>query len=101
MRASPWNAATAWWRNWRAARDARGELDGCGSEITRIARDVGVAPAELYTIAAKRPDAAGRRCGRPGDGRVRGGIRHRRERRICGGVGRPLGHAERHYRRAP
>jgi uncharacterized protein YjiS (DUF1127 family) len=58
MNANPWNAATAWWRNLRAARAALGELDGCGSEITRIARDVGVAPSELYTIAAKRPDAA-------------------------------------------
>ncbi len=58
MNANPWNAATAWWRNWRAARAAVGELDGCGSELTRIARDVGVAPSELYTIAAKRPDAA-------------------------------------------
>jgi hypothetical protein len=58
MNANPWNVATAWWRNWRAAREALGELDGCGSEITRIARDVGVAPSELYTIAAKRPDAA-------------------------------------------
>lgn len=58
MNANPWNAATAWWRNWRAARAAVGELDGCGSELTRIARDVGVAPSELYTIAAKRPGAA-------------------------------------------
>jgi uncharacterized protein YjiS (DUF1127 family) len=57
MNANPWNAAIAWWRNLRAAREALGELDGCGSEITRIARDVGVAPSELYNIAAKRPDA--------------------------------------------
>jgi hypothetical protein len=33
-------------------------LDGCGGELARIARDIGVSPAELYTIAAKRPDAA-------------------------------------------
>ena len=58
MTASPWTTATAWWRNWRAARERLGELDGCGSELSRIARDVGVAPAELYTIAAKRPDSA-------------------------------------------
>jgi hypothetical protein len=56
--ANPWTAMTAWWRNWRAARERLDELDGCGSELARIARDVGVAPAELYTIAAKRPDAA-------------------------------------------
>ena len=30
----------------------------CGAELARIARDVGISPAELYTIAAKRPDAA-------------------------------------------
>ena len=58
MTANPWTSATAWWRNWRAARESIGELDGCGSELARIARDVGVAPSELYTIAAKRPDAA-------------------------------------------
>ena len=58
MTANPWTSATAWWRNWRAARESIGELDGCGSELARIARDVGVAPSELYTIAAKRPDSA-------------------------------------------
>jgi hypothetical protein len=55
---SPWTAMTAWWRNWRAARERLDELDACGGELARIARDVGVAPAELYTIAAKRPGAA-------------------------------------------
>jgi len=56
--ANPWNAMTAWWRNWRAAREGLDELEGCGGELGRIARDVGVSPAELYAIAAKRPDAA-------------------------------------------
>jgi hypothetical protein len=56
--ANPWTAMTAWWRNWRAARGRLDELDGCGGELARIARDVGVAPAELYAIAAKRPDSA-------------------------------------------
>lgn len=55
---NPWTAMTAWWRNWRAARESVGELDGCGTELTRIARDIGLAPGELYTIAAKRPDSA-------------------------------------------
>jgi hypothetical protein len=55
---NPWTAMTAWWRNWRAARERLDELDGCGGELARIARDVGVASAELRTIAAKRPDAA-------------------------------------------
>jgi hypothetical protein len=58
MTENPWTTATGWWRNWRAARERVGELDGCGSELSRIARDVGVAPSELYTIAAKRPDSA-------------------------------------------
>jgi uncharacterized protein YjiS (DUF1127 family) len=58
MSANPWTAVTAWWRNWRAARESLDELNGCGGELARIARDVGVAPAELYTIAAKRPDSA-------------------------------------------
>ena len=56
--ANPWTAMTAWWRHWRAARERLDELDSCGGELARIARDVGVAPAELYTIAAKRPDSA-------------------------------------------
>ena len=59
---SAWTAMTAglvaWWQNMRAAGRTLAELDGCGGELTRIARDVGVAPSELYTIAAKRPDAA-------------------------------------------
>jgi uncharacterized protein YjiS (DUF1127 family) len=48
----------ACWRNMRAARERLGELDRCGGELERIARDVGVSQSELYTIAAKRPDAA-------------------------------------------
>jgi hypothetical protein len=56
--ANPWTAMTAWWRNWRAARERLDELDGCGGELARIARDVGVAPAELYAIAAKGPNSA-------------------------------------------
>lgn len=51
-------AIAAWWRNWRNARESLAELDGCGSEVSRIAREVGVSAPELYTIAAKRPDAA-------------------------------------------
>ena len=48
----------AWWRNLRAARASVGELEACGTEVTHIARDLGLAPSELRTIAAKRPDAA-------------------------------------------
>jgi uncharacterized protein YjiS (DUF1127 family) len=60
--ANPWTAVStgfaAWWRNMRATRASLGELDGCGKEITRIARDVGLAPSELRNIAAKGPGAA-------------------------------------------
>jgi hypothetical protein len=47
-----------WWRNLRAARAGIDELASCGREAGNIARDVGLSTAELYTIAAKRPDAA-------------------------------------------
>jgi hypothetical protein len=47
-----------WWRNMRAARLQVDELESCGREAGNIARDMGLSTAELYTIAAKRPDAA-------------------------------------------
>jgi uncharacterized protein YjiS (DUF1127 family) len=47
-----------WWRSLRGARSRLGELHGCGSEAANIARDIGLSRADLYTIAAKRPDAA-------------------------------------------
>jgi uncharacterized protein YjiS (DUF1127 family) len=47
-----------WWRNLRDARSRLGELNGCGSEAANIARDIGLSRADLYTIAAKRPDSA-------------------------------------------
>jgi hypothetical protein len=60
--ANPWTAAStgfaAWWRNLRAARASVGELEGCGKEVTQIARDLGLAPSELRNIAAKGPAAA-------------------------------------------
>jgi len=56
--ANPWTAMTIWWRNWRAAREGLDELEGCGGELGRIARDLGIAPSELRTIAAKGPDSA-------------------------------------------
>src|ERR1700757_4126190 len=48
----------AWWRNMRAERTSLGELENCGDEVGHIARDVGLTRHDLYTIAAKRPDAA-------------------------------------------
>ena len=47
-----------WWRNLRDTRARLGELQGCGDEAANIARDIGLSRADLYTIAAKRPDAA-------------------------------------------
>ena len=47
-----------WWLNLRAGLARRDELNNCGREAENIARDVGLSTAELYTIAAKRPDAA-------------------------------------------
>ena len=51
-------AFRAWWQNWKQKRNALAELERCGSELGHIARDVGVTPAELHVLAAKRPDAA-------------------------------------------
>jgi hypothetical protein len=48
----------AWWRNMLAARTQLNELRNCGADLGNIARDAGVTPFELHTIAAKRPDAA-------------------------------------------
>ena len=60
--ANPWTAASAgfatWWRNMRAVRASVGELEGCGKEVTQIARDLGLTPAELRNIASKGPGAA-------------------------------------------
>jgi len=47
------------WRNWTRHRRALDELNGCGHDETAlIAQDIGVAPAELRTLAAKWPDAS-------------------------------------------
>ncbi len=60
--ANPWTAASngfaAWWRNMRAARASVGELEECGKEAAHIAHDLGLAPSELRTLAAKGPDVA-------------------------------------------
>ena len=47
-----------WWRNLRDTRARLGELHAAGDEVANIARDIGLSRADLYTIAAKRPDAA-------------------------------------------
>jgi uncharacterized protein YjiS (DUF1127 family) len=51
-------ALLARWRDWRRKRNALAELDCCGSEGNHIAHDIGVTPAELGVLAAKRPDSA-------------------------------------------
>jgi hypothetical protein len=60
--ADPWTVVStgvaAWWRNMRAARASLGELGQCGKDVTRIARDIGLAPSELRNIAGKGPGAA-------------------------------------------
>ena len=47
-----------WWQALRGQFARRDELHECGREAENIARDLGLSTAELYTIAAKRPDAA-------------------------------------------
>lgn len=47
-----------WWRDLHAQLARVRELDNCGDDLGRIARDVGLSCSELRTIAAKRPDAA-------------------------------------------
>src|SRR6266571_430683 len=47
-----------WWQSLRAGFARLDELHNCGPEVANIARDVGLSTTELYTIAAKRPDAA-------------------------------------------
>jgi len=48
----------AWWRERRRSRELVGELDQDGVDAEQIARDVGISPADLRVIAARRPDAA-------------------------------------------
>jgi uncharacterized protein YjiS (DUF1127 family) len=58
--AGPVRLVSRWWRNWRASRASVNELEACGAdEVAHLARDVGVGPSELRTIAAKWPDDAG------------------------------------------
>jgi hypothetical protein len=47
----------AWFRDWRRRRRTLADLDFCGAaEAKRMARDVGVSPAELRVLAGKWPD---------------------------------------------
>ena len=47
-----------WWQNWCGRRAAIAELNRCGSNVERIAHDVGLDPAGLRTLAGKWPGAA-------------------------------------------
>lgn len=54
----PLAALKEWWRRLQAKRLAREELIGCDpGEVAHIARDLGLAPGELCTIAAQGPDS--------------------------------------------
>jgi len=44
-----------WWRDLKLGRSALGELACCGSEVERIAHDVGVSGSELCILAGKWP----------------------------------------------
>jgi hypothetical protein len=53
-RESPMNFVTDWWRSWKSRRTAIDELNRCGEDETaHIARDIGVGPSELRTLAGK------------------------------------------------
>jgi hypothetical protein len=58
VRAGIFGGFSEWWHNLRTAWNEVDELKRCGRETENIARDVGLSTSELYTIAAKRPDAA-------------------------------------------
>jgi hypothetical protein len=57
--ATPLGVVASWWRRWKDRRKAVSELECCGSdEVGHIARDIGISPAELRTLAARWPDSA-------------------------------------------
>jgi uncharacterized protein YjiS (DUF1127 family) len=57
QREGSFSFVTTWWRNWKRRRAAVGELTRCGQdEVAHLARDVGVSPAELHTLAGRWPD---------------------------------------------
>jgi hypothetical protein len=58
-RRSPIEAISRWWRDWMRGGPALSELKCCGEdEVERIAKDVGVSPAELRKLVSRGPDAA-------------------------------------------
>ena len=49
-----------WWRNWRQQRAAVTEINGlAGSELARVAQDVGLNAPQLRTLAGKWPESVG------------------------------------------
>jgi hypothetical protein len=53
------SAVAEWWRNWMNRRAAIDDLNCCGEDETaHIARDIGIGPSELRTLAGKWPDRA-------------------------------------------
>src|SRR5215470_1029007 len=51
-------ALSRFWQTWRHRRAALAELENCRSDVASIAQDLGLTPADLRVLAAKRPDAA-------------------------------------------
>ena len=53
------SVVAGWWRNWMNRRAAIDDLNCCGEDETaHIARDIGIGPSELRTLAGKWPDRA-------------------------------------------
>ena len=49
-----------WWRNWRQQRAAVTEINGlAGSELARVAQDVGLNAPQLRTLAGRWPESVG------------------------------------------
>jgi hypothetical protein len=56
---SPFGFITSWHRNWVNRRATISEINACGDdEMAHIARDIGLMPSELRTLAGKWPDEA-------------------------------------------
>src|SRR5215218_8429038 len=50
------DALGRWWNRWGGSRFAASQLDGCGHDVERIARDLGVSAAELRQLASYGPE---------------------------------------------
>jgi hypothetical protein len=55
---SVWDRVTSWWDRLQQRRHDLADLDRCGPEVERIARESGVSVAELRQMAAQDPATA-------------------------------------------